>query len=135
MSALLRKNSHQLLKGSSWNAQFELNFQPVAIDKVCSERSVVERVKPVPALNSFVIVRVHPRKSFAVRLPYSDCQVVLFFVCTRMELLAIITLAPSLNAELDLVNVFRNELVILRFRQPLDLFLDCFCYELLFFLF
>ena len=60
VGTLFGKDRRQLLEGSCRLSDCEVDLDPIAVDKVSSERSVVERIKPVPALDAFIIIRVDP---------------------------------------------------------------------------
>jgi hypothetical protein len=66
LDTLFGEYSNQLLKRPGWLTDFEVNLDSIAVDKVRSEWCVVEGIEPVPALDSFVIVRADPCETLAV---------------------------------------------------------------------
>ena len=56
MGTLLGEDGHKLLKWRAWLPIHEVDFDFVALDEVGSERRIVERVKPVPAFATNVVV-------------------------------------------------------------------------------
>lgn len=115
VSTLLRKNSHELFKWSCRLAKLKLKLYSVTINEICCKRSIMERIKPVPALYTFVIIRIHPSKTFAVRLSYSCCQICLFLFCFCVKFFIIVSSSPALNTELDFVYVFFYNFVVFKF--------------------
>jgi hypothetical protein len=66
VGTLLGEDSHQLFKRPGWLTDFEVNFDSIAVNEVRSEWRIVEGIEPVPALDSFVVVRVDPCETLAV---------------------------------------------------------------------
>lgn len=134
VGTLFRKNSHQLLKWPGRLTKLKLDLNSITVDQVLREWSIMEGVKPVPALDAFIVIRVNPGQTLAVRLSNPHGQVGLLRVCLRQEFLAIITPTPALNSKLDFVNVPLYYFVIFCFSESLDFVLDGLCNQSLFLL-
>lgn len=80
VGTLLWKYGHKLLEGSCRLSQLEFYLNAITVDQILSERSIVERIEPVPALDPFIIIRVNPSETLAVRLPDPHSKVSLFRV-------------------------------------------------------
>ena len=71
MTTLLGEDRHELLEWSAGLANREFDLNSVAVDEIRCEWGVMERIKPVPAHASLVVVIQDPLKAFNVRLPDS----------------------------------------------------------------
>ena len=135
MSTLFRKDGHQLLEGSRRLADFEDYVDIVAVDQIRREWCVMERIKPVPALNSLIVVRVHPRQTFTIGFADAAGKIVLLLLGLGEKLLRIVAVTVALDTKLDFVNVCCDFLVVLGVTKALDFIFYSLCDEDIFFFF
>ena len=60
VGTLLRKHGHELLEGSCRLSKLKLDLNTITVNQVLSERSIMERIEPIPALDTFIIIGINP---------------------------------------------------------------------------
>ena len=96
MGTLLGEDGHKLLKWRAWLPIHEVDFDFVAFDEVGSERRIVERVKPVPAFATNVVVGEYPLEAFDVALTDARLELFVLFGSLDMEFCRVIAILVAI---------------------------------------
>ena len=82
----------------------------------------MERIIPIPAYTSSVIIVEYPLQTFNIRLSDSRTKLSLVFWCCYVEFFCIVPAFVALLSKLNSVNIFFNFIVILLLSLPFRFF-------------
>lgn len=105
MGTLLGEHRHQLFERSQWLAHYEVNLDFIALDQVCSEWRVVERIVPIPALTPVIVIGEDPLQALDVRLSDPVLKSLLVFRRVHVELVTVVSLLVAIFTQLDAIDV------------------------------
>ena len=91
----------------------------------------MERVEPVPAFATNVVVGEYPLEAFDVALTDARLELFVLFGSLDMEFCRVITILVAIFTKFNVVDILGNDCIIFDFVHLLNLLLDCIFYLLL----